>query len=40
VLRSGMDFRVRCLGCGREVMFPRVKCEKNIKQILRENEEN
>jgi hypothetical protein len=40
VLRSGMDFRVRCLNCGREVMLPRVKCEKNIKQILRENEEN
>jgi hypothetical protein len=40
VLRSGMDFRVRCLKCGREVMTPRVKCEKNIKQILRENEDN
>lgn len=40
VLRSGMDFRIRCLSCGREVMLPRVKCEKNIKQILREKEEN
>lgn len=34
VLRSGMDFRIRCLGCGREVMVPRAKCEKNIKTIL------
>jgi len=33
VLRSGMDFRIRCTGCGREVMVPRVKCEKNIKRI-------
>ena len=23
VLRTGMDFRLRCLGCGREVMTPR-----------------
>ena len=35
VLRIGMDFRIRCLGCGREVMFPRVKAEKNIKRIER-----
>lgn len=34
VLRSGMDFRIRCMGCGREVMVSRAKCEKNIKTIL------
>ena len=33
VLRVGMDFKIRCLGCGREVMVPRLKCEKNIKRI-------
>ena len=36
VLRVGMDFRIRCLGCGHEVMLPRLKCEKNIKKIQRE----
>ncbi|MBR1421945.1 MAG: DUF951 domain-containing protein [Ruminococcus sp.] len=36
VLRSGMDFKLRCEGCGREFMIPRVKAEKNIKQILRD----
>lgn len=36
VLRSGMDFRIRCLGCGHEVMVPRVKAEKNIRKIIRE----
>lgn len=36
VLRSGMDFRIRCTGCGHEVMVPRVKAEKNIRQITRE----
>lgn len=35
VLRIGMDFRIRCLGCGREVMVPRVKAEENIKRIER-----
>lgn len=39
VLRSGMDFRLRCQSCGREVMVPRVKIEKNIKKIIREDEE-
>ncbi len=35
VLRSGMDFRIKCLGCGHEVMIPRVKAEKNIRAIER-----
>ena len=34
VLRVGMDFRMRCLGCGHEVMLPRVKAEKNVKKIV------
>lgn len=34
VLRTGMDFRLRCAGCGREFMIPRLKIEKHIKQIL------
>ena len=36
VLRSGMDFKIRCMGCGHEVMLPRSKAEKNSKTILRE----
>ena len=38
VLRSGMDFRIRCTGCGHEVMVRRAKAEKNIRQITREGE--
>lgn len=38
VLRIGADFRIRCNGCGREVMLERVKVEKNIKKIIREDE--
>ncbi len=39
VLRIGADFRIRCSKCGREVMLERVKVEKNIKKILRTEEE-
>ena len=35
VLRSGMDFKLRCTRCGREVMIARSKAEKNIRQIQR-----
>ena len=38
VLRVGMDIKLRCQGCGHEVMQPRAKIEKNIKKILREGE--
>ena len=36
VLRSGMDFKLRCEKCGHEIEIPRSKAEKNIKQRLRE----
>lgn len=35
VLRSGMDFRLKCVGCGHIILVPRPKAEKNIKKILR-----
>ena len=35
VLRTGADFRLRCLGCGHEVMVPRFKAEKNIRSVIR-----
>ena len=35
VLRIGADFRLRCRGCGHEVMGPRSKFEKNVRQIRR-----
>ncbi len=39
VIRSGMDFRLRCAGCSREFMIPRNKIEKNIKKIKRRGNE-
>ena len=38
VLRVGMDFKLKCLGCGHELMVPRSKAEKSIRKILTEGE--
>ena len=38
ILRVGMDIKLKCLGCGREVMAPRSKIEKSIKKVKREGE--
>ena len=35
VLRVGMDFRLRCQGCGHELMIPRSTAEKSIRKIKR-----
>ena len=39
VLRVGMDFRLRCQGCGHELMLPRSKAEKSIKKVIRSGED-
>lgn len=38
VLRVGMDIKLRCLGCGHELMLPRSRVEKSIKKILAEED--
>ena len=38
VLRVGMDFKLKCRGCGHELMLPRSKAEKSVKKIIRTEE--
>ncbi|MCD8095849.1 MAG: DUF951 domain-containing protein [Ruminococcus sp.] len=38
VLRSGMDFKLRCAGCSHEFMIPRSKAEKNVKRVIKPKE--
>ncbi|MBQ1283773.1 MAG: DUF951 domain-containing protein [Clostridia bacterium] len=38
VLRIGADFKIKCVGCGHEVMVTRQKCEKIIKKVIRNEE--
>lgn len=33
ILRVGMDFRLKCIGCGHQIMMPRKQVEKNIRGI-------
>lgn len=34
ILRVGMDFRLKCCGCGHQVMMPRPAVEKSTKKIV------
>ncbi len=36
ILRTGMDFRLRCTGCERQVMVPRKLVEKRFKEFIQE----
>ena len=33
ITRLGVDYKLRCTGCGREVMIPRIKADKSIKAV-------
>ena len=35
VLRIGADIKLSCDNCGRELMMPRIKAEKMIKNVLK-----
>jgi hypothetical protein len=34
VTRVGMDFGIKCRGCGHFVMLPRAKFEKSVRDVL------
>ncbi|WP_443770156.1 DUF951 domain-containing protein [Anaerostipes sp.] len=35
ILRVGMDFRLKCQGCGRQVMVSRKSVEKNFRGFIK-----
>ncbi len=39
IIRIGMDFRIKCLKCGRSILIPRQKFERMVKKIISEPEE-
>lgn len=39
VLRVGLDFKLKCDECGRELMVPRVKILKSIKKVINKEED-
>jgi len=38
IVRAGMDFRIRCTKCEKEIWIARNKLEKRIKKITRNGE--
>ncbi len=38
IMRTGMDFRMKCDGCQKEIWIERPKLEKRIKRITRDGE--
>ena len=34
IVRLGMDIKLRCVNCGRYVTLPRQQCERRVKKVL------
>lgn len=37
IIRTGMDVRIKCEGCGHSVLMPRPEFEKKMKRVLESN---
>lgn len=37
IIRTGADFRLRCIGCGHQVMLARKTVEKNFRGFIENN---
>ena len=35
ITRLGADIKIKCLGCGRSIMLPRIEFNKKIKKIIK-----
>jgi len=38
IMRVGADFRLKCLGCGHQIMVPRKLVEKNTKELKKKED--
>lgn len=34
IMRVGIDFRIKCLGCDRQVWIPRREFERKVKKVI------
>ncbi|NLC96315.1 MAG: DUF951 domain-containing protein [Erysipelotrichaceae bacterium] len=39
IIRMGADIKIKCLGCGTSVMFPRTEFERKLKKVITHVEE-
>lgn len=40
ILRVGADFRLKCMGCGHQIMIPRKTVEKSTRGLTKKHQEN
>lgn len=38
IMRTGIDFRIKCLGCDKQIWIERKNLEKRIKKVQRDGE--
>ncbi len=38
IIRMGADIKIKCLGCGSSVMFPRTEFERKMKRVIKHTE--
>lgn len=39
ILRTGADFRIKCLGCGKQIWLSRPVLEKRIRKIIEKEDD-
>lgn len=39
IIRTGVDIKLKCLNCGREIMMDRLEFERKLKKVERETNE-
>lgn len=39
ITRVGVDVKIKCVNCGREIMMERLEFERKLKKVLGENHE-
>ena len=39
ITRMGVDIKIKCVACGREIMMDRIEFEKKLKKVLGDNNE-
>lgn len=36
ITRIGVDIKIKCINCNREIMLPRIEFEKKLKKVVEE----
>ena len=36
ITRVGIDIKIKCINCNREIMLPRIEFEKKLKKVVEE----